>query len=438
MRPLHFVQLTETKLSTIDRVKPITGVAEDILLRLAERGNDGVWISTVGAEALLNRAAELDAATDLPLRGIPFAVKDNIDVAGMPTTAACPDFAYTPQRSAPVVQRLLDAGALLVGKTNLDQFATGLTGTRSPYGTPESVFGGGLISGGSSSGSAVAVAARLVSFALGTDTAGSGRVPAALNGIVGIKPTRGLISMAGVVPACRSLDCVSIFAPDVATGSAVLRIARGGSGQSAAVVNPRVGVPKAVDLEFFSDAGQEKAFAAGVARFPGSTTVGIEPMYEAGDLLYRGPWVAERLADLGGFLREHPGSVLPVTRAVLESGLRFTAVDLFRAQHRLAELKEWTGRLFDEIDVLVVPTIGTTYTHAEIAADPVVRNLNLGRYTQFANLLDLAGVAVPNGFTADDRPAGLTLLGPAGSDATLALLAASLQEETCCSPTAPR
>jgi allophanate hydrolase len=193
-----------------------------------------------------------------------------------------------------------------------------------------------------------------------------------------------------------------------------------------------------VDLEFFSDAGQEKAFAAGVARFPSSTTVGIEPMYEAGDLLYRGPWVAERLADLGDFLGEHPGSVLPVTRAVLESGLRFTAVDLFRAQHRLAELREWTGRLFDEIDVLVVPTIGTTYTHAEIAADPIVRNLNLGRYTQFANPLGLAGVAVPNGFTADDRPAGLTLLGPAGTDATLALLAASLQEETCCSPTAPR
>jgi len=410
-------------------VKPITAVAEDILRRLEERGNDGVWISTVGPEDLLKRAAELDAAADLPLRGVPFAVKDNIDVAGMATTAACPDFAYVAERTAPVVQRLLDAGALLVGKTNLDQFATGLTGARSPYGKPESVFGGGLISGGSSSGSAVAVAAGLVDFALGTDTAGSGRVPAALNGIVGIKPTRGVLSTAGVVPACRSLDCVSIFTPDVAGGSAVLRIARARPATTAAIPAPRIGIPAAADLEFFGDAGQEKAFAAGVARFPAVTTVEIAAMYEAGDLLYRGPWVAERLADLGDFLRDHPESVLPVTRAVLESGLTFTAVDAFRAQHRLRELQEWTDRLFEEIDVLVVPTIGTTYTHAEIAEDPVARNLDLGRYTQFANLLDLAGVAVPNGFTADGRPASLTLLGPAHSDATLALLAESLQEE---------
>lgn len=411
-------------------MKPITAVAEEVLARLDERGDDGVWISTVAPEALLKRAAELDAAGELPLRGVPFAVKDNIDVAGMATTAACPDFAYTPERSAPVVQRLLDAGALLVGKTNLDQFATGLTGARSPYGSPESVFGGGLISGGSSSGSAVAVGAGLVAFALGTDTAGSGRVPAALNGIVGIKPTRGVLSTAGVVPACRSLDCVSIFTPDVAGGSAVLRIARGTPATGSALAAPRIGVPRAEDLEFFGDSGQEKAFAAGVARFASTTTVGIAEMYEAGDLLYKGPWVAERLADLGDFLRDHPGSVLPVTRAVLESGLRFTAVDAFRGQHRLRELQEWTARLFEEIDVLVVPTIGTTYTHAEIAEDPVGRNLDLGRYTQFANLLDLAGVTVPNGFTAGGRPASLTLLGPAHSDATLALLAETLQSET--------
>ena len=422
--------MDEIKRSTIDRVKPITAVAEEILARLDERGDDGLWISLVGPQALLKRATELEAAADLPLRGVPFAVKDNIDVAGMPTTAACPDFAYTPSRTAPVVQRLLDAGALLIGKTNLDQFATGLTGARSPYGRPESVFGGGLISGGSSSGSAVAVAAGLVAFALGTDTAGSGRVPAALNGIVGIKPTRGLLSTVGVVPACRSLDCVSIFAPDIATGTAVMRVARSRPADTPVLAAPRIGIPRAADLEFFGDAGQEKAFAAGVARFPSTTSVGIAEMYEAGDLLYRGPWVAERLADLGDFLREHPDSVLPVTRAVLESGLKFTAVDAFRAQHRLQELKDWTERLFEDIDVLVVPTVGTTYTHAEIAADPLGRNLNLGRYTQFANLLDLAGVTVPNGFTGDGRPASLTLLGPAHSDATLALLAESLQEET--------
>jgi allophanate hydrolase len=406
-------------------VKRITATAESVLDRLAARGDDGVWISTVEPDELRRRAAELDAAGPLPLRGVPFAVKDNIDVAGMPTTAACPDFAYVPDRTAPVVQRLLDAGALLVGKTNLDQFATGLTGARSPYGAPESVFGGGLISGGSSSGSAVAVANGTVAFALGTDTAGSGRVPAAFNGIVGIKPTRGLLSTTGVVPACRSLDCVSIFAPDVTAARAVLRVARGGTpGESRVTVEPRLGVPR--DLEFFGDTGQEKAFTS---RFGGLPTVDAEPLYQAGDLLYRGPWVAERLADLGDFLLERPGSVLPVTKAVLDQGWAYTAVDAWRAQHRLADLKARAERMWQQIDVLVVPTVGTTFTHAEIAADPIGRNLILGRYTQFANLLDMAAVTVPNGFTADGRPASITLLGPAGSDETLAHLAGSLEDE---------
>jgi allophanate hydrolase len=405
----------------------------EVFQRIRDRGADGVWISTVSEADLRARAAAVP--TGLPLSGLTFAVKDNIDVAGMPTTAGCPDFAYVPQRSAPVVQRLLDAGALLVGKTNLDQFATGLTGTRSPYGTPESVFGGGLISGGSSSGSAVAVAAGLVDFSLGTDTAGSGRVPAALNGIVGLKPTRGLLSTAGVVPACRSLDCVSIFAPDVSRAAAVLRVAKGlvaddawGRTGSYPLRHPaelRIGAARGLD--FFGDAGQEKAFAAGLGRFSGGVrAVDVEPLLEAGDLLYRGPWVAERLADLGDFLSGHPDSVLPVTRAVLETGLRYTAADAWRGVHRLRELKAWTDRLFQTVDVLVLPTVATTYTHAEIAADPIARNLNLGRYTQFANLLDLAAVTVPNGFTADGRPASLTLFGPAFSDETLALLADDL------------
>ncbi|MEU7908439.1 allophanate hydrolase [Actinoplanes sp. NPDC049118] len=417
---------TETERSTIDRMN-------EVFQRIRDRGDDGVWIGTVKEEDLRARAAAVHA--DLPLAGLTFAVKDNIDVAGMPTTAACPDFAYVPERTAPVVQRLLDAGALLVGKTNMDQFATGLTGARSPYGTPESVFGGGLISGGSSSGSAVAVAAGLVDFSLGTDTAGSGRVPAALNGIVGVKPTRGLLSTAGVVPACRSLDCVSIFAPDVTRAAAVLRVARGpaagdawGRTGSYPLRNPaelRIGAARSLD--FFGDAGQEKAFAAGLDRFGRDVrAVDVEPLLEAGDLLYRGPWVAERLADLGDFLSAHPGSVLPVTRQVLETGLRYTAADAWRGLHRLQELKAWTGRLFETVDVLVLPTVATTYTHAEIAADPIGRNLNLGRYTQFANLLDLAAVTVPNGFTADGRPASLTLFGPAFSDDTLALLAEEL------------
>ncbi len=393
---------------------------------LAKIGGEGVWISTFTAAELHARADRIVPGG--PLSGMPFAVKDNIDVAGLPTTAGCPDFAYRPERNAPVVQRLLDAGAIVVGKTNLDQFATGLTGMRSPYGSPESVFGGGLISGGSSSGSAVAVASGAVPFALGTDTAGSGRVPAALNGIVGVKPTRGLLSTLGVVPACRSLDCVSIFAPDLPTADRVLRVARGRepadpwsrAGRRPLVAEPRVGVPDGLD--FFGDTGQEKAFA----RFTGDTTVDIGPLLEAGDLLYGGPWVAERLADLGDFLAGHPGSVLPVTRRVLESGAGFTAADAFRAQHRLRELRAAADRMWERIDVLVLPTVGTTYTQAEIAEDPIGRNLDLGRYTQFANLLDLAAVTVPNGFTADGRPASLTLFGPAFSDETLMLLARSL------------
>jgi allophanate hydrolase len=389
-------------------------------------GVSAVWISTFTPAQIRANAGAADPT--LPLAGLTFGVKDNIDVAGLPTTAGCPDFAYQPKRTAPAVQRLLDAGAVVVGKTNLDQFATGLTGARSPYGSPESVFGGGLISGGSSSGSAVAVADGSVDFALGTDTAGSGRVPAAFNGIVGIKPTRGLLSTLGVVPACRSLDCVSVFARDVATADRVLRVAEGRvagdpwsrDGARPLQTEPRIGV--GTGLDFFGDAGQEKAYG----RFTGDLTVDVGPLLEAGDLLYGGPWVAERLADLGDFLREHPDSVLPVTRAVLESGHGFSAADAFRAQHRLRELRATADRIWDEIDVLVLPTVGTTYTQTEIAEDPIGRNSVLGRYTQFANLLDLAAVTVPNGFTDDGRPASLTLFGPAFSDRTLARLARSL------------
>jgi allophanate hydrolase len=270
-----------------------------------------------------------------------------------------------------------------------------------------------------------------VDFALGTDTAGSGRVPAALNGIAGIKPTRGLLSTLGVVPACRSLDCVSVFARDVELGAAVARIARGRepddpwsrTGRRVLAAVPRFGVPD--ELDFFGDTGQERAFGAARGRLGDTASVDLGPLLEAGDLLYRGPWVAERLSDLGSFLDKHPDSVLPVTRTVLESGARFSAVDAFAAMHRLQELRAWTDRLFETIDVLVLPTVGTTYTHAEIAADPIGRNLNLGHYTQFTNLLDLAAVAVPNGFTADGRPAGLTFFGPAFSDDDLAGVAAS-------------
>ncbi|WP_431885559.1 allophanate hydrolase [Micromonospora wenchangensis] len=423
---------------------------ERVLAGLAGRDGGPVWISTVPAAELRARAEELTRRHDpaaLPLYGIPFAVKDNIDVAGMVTTAGCPDFGYRAAQDAPVVRRLRDAGALLVGKTNLDQFATGLTGSRSPYGSGESVFGGGLVSGGSSSGSAVAVAAGQVSFALGTDTAGSGRVPAALNGIVGLKPTRGLLSTAGVVPACRSLDCVSVFTTEVAGAVDVLHAARGVSpadpwgralpARRASADVPatlRLGVPRPEDLDFFGDDGQADRFAIGVRRLSAlvadALPVPLDDYFAAGDLLYQGPWVAERLVALGDFVRAHPGSVLPVTRAVLETGRRYDAVDAFRGQHRLRELRARVDRRWQEIDVLVVPTVGTTFTLDEIAEDPIGRNAVLGRYTQFANLLDLAAVTVPNGFTEGGRPASLTLLGPAFSDLTLARLAAALTTAT--------
>jgi allophanate hydrolase len=446
------LRLSELRRGYAERLRTPTDVAKSVLESIAARGDDGVWISTVEPDELYARATELERIREhaggrlygLPLFGVPFAVKDNIDVAGLPTTAACPDFAYRPQRTGPVVERLLSAGAMLVGKTNLDQFATGLTGSRSPYGAVESVFGGGLIAGGSSSGSAVAVAAGLVAFALGTDTAGSGRVPAALNGIVGLKPTRGLLSTLGVVPACRSLDCVSIFAHDVSDAAAVLATARGRSpedpwGRSLPRdrVRPRppatlrLGVPAAEDLDFFGDVDQRHRFALGRDR-AGSIVaevvpVEIEALLEAGDLLYQGPWVAERLADLEAFLLEHPDSVLDVTRQILQSGRRFDAAELFRAQHRLRELQAWTERLWERVDAILLPTIGTTFTLTEIAEQPVRHNTALGRYTQFANLLDLAVVTIPNGMTADGRPASMSVIGPAYSDATMCQLAAALE-----------
>lgn len=402
-------------------------VVDEVLDRIAARGDDGVWISRSTRAELHEQASSL-RSVDLPLYGVPFAVKDNIDVAGLPTTAACPAFAHDPAADATAVRLLREAGAIVVGKTNLDQFATGLNGGRSPYGAPESVFGGDLVSGGSSSGSAVAVAAGAVAFSLGTDTAGSGRVPAAMNGIVGLKPTRGLVSTAGVLPACRSLDCVSVFAHDLDDAADVLAVlARPDPAdpwsRSALVSGERGPGPGshsrvlvATGLDFEGDTAMEAAFATVAERAQPVGTTPVGPLQEAGDLLYTGPWVAERLAGLEAFLAEHPDDVLPVTRAVIEAGRGFSAVDAFRARHRLQELRAGCDRLWDRADALLLPTVPTTFTRAQLAEQPVARNLVLGRYTQFANLLDLAAVAVPAGTTADGRPVGVTLLGPAFSE----------------------
>src|SRR5688572_12126594 len=402
-------------------------------------GLNPVWIALAVRDAVLQRARDIDAA--LPLAGVPFAVKDNIDVAGMPTTAGCPAYSYAPARTATVVQRLLDAGAILIGKTNLDQFATGLVGVRSPYGACASVFDERYISGGSSSGSAVAVAKGLAAFALGTDTAGSGRVPAAFNNLVGLKPTRGLLSTAGVVPACRSLDCVSIFAADAALAERVWRVAQGfdaadpfsrtqASGADAAPWLPgpfRFGVPRDEDLEFFGDPDSPALYKAAIARLEAvggiSVTVDFAPFREAAALLYSGPWVAERYAAVGEFVDAHPDQVHPVVAQIVRGAASRSAADAYRGLYELEALKRAAAAQWAGIDVLLLPTAGTIYTKEAVEADPIQLNSNLGYYTNFVNLMDLAAVAMPAGFRRDGLPFGVSLIGPAFSDAALLALA---------------
>ena len=401
---------------------------------IAERGDDGVWISVADPAQLQARVDWLAAVPDpdeLPLFGIPFAVKDSLDVAGWETTLACPGYATVAQETAPAVQRLLDAGAILIGKTNLDQFATGLNGTRTPYAVPRSVYGRGLISGGSSSGSALAVALGEVPFAVATDTAGSGRVPPALNGVVGFKPSRGLISTVGLVPACRSLDCVSLIATTVEDVALLLDVVAAPDGRDpwsrhrtparpGDLRNPRVGLPAVAELAFFGDDAMCAAHLASRARVPDLfdrvVTPPLAPFLDAGELLYQGPWVAERLVEFGDFLAAEPDAVLPVVADIIRGGARFSAVDVFRAQYRLAELKSVVAGLFTAMDVLVLPTIGTTFTVEVVLAEPISTNTVLGHYTHFGNLLDLCAVAVPAGTTADGRPASTMVLGPALSD----------------------
>jgi allophanate hydrolase len=402
-----------------------------------------VWISLVPREAALARARELERdemATALPLYGVPFAVKDNIDVAGVATTAGCPAYAYRPKAHAPVIQALIDAGAIPIGKTNLDQFATGLVGTRSPHGACSSVYDSRYISGGSSSGSAVAVARGLAAFALGTDTAGSGRVPAAFNNLVGLKPTRGLLSTTGVVPACRSLDCVSIFARTCHEAHTVWLAARGFDPSDPYSREPRpgegaapwaggrfrFGVP-AGQLEFFGDEEAAALYARAVQDMEriGGEKVEIDfaLFRAAADLLYSGPWVAERLAAIGPFLDAHAADMNPVVRDIIAGGRRYSAVDAFQAEYRLRELRRETEREWARIDVMVVPTTGTIYTHEAVAADPVGLNTNLGYYTNFVNLLDLAAVAVPAGFRSNGPPFGISVIGPAFTDEGLLAVA---------------
>jgi len=423
---------------------PLAATIEAAYERIAAHADPALFIALrPKAEALAAAAAhEREGPEGKPLFGAPFAVKDNIDVAGLPTTAACPAFAYRPKRSAFVVERLERAGAVVIGKTNLDQFATGLVGVRSPYGVPRNVLNRELIPGGSSSGSAAAVGAGLVPFALGTDTAGSGRVPAALNGIVGLKPSLGALSASGVVPACRTLDTVSIFALDVAGAFAVFQAAQAYDENDAysrffpaPVLSGlpkglRLGVPRAREREFFADPQAEKAFARDIAaaeRF-GAEIVefDFEPFAEVAHMLYEGPWVAERYAAIKPLIESHPEALHPVTRAIIEGARRFDAVAAFEASYALADRKRRCRRVGSHFDLMLVPSIPRPYTIAEVEADPVRLNSRLGFYTNFVNLLDLCALATPSGVRRDGLPSSVTLIGPAGADGLVAGVARAI------------
>ena len=418
---------------------------EEIIGRTAADPNR-VWIHRLSNEALRAHAQKLagrDPAS-LPLYGIPFAIKDNIDLAGVPTTAGCPEYAYTPQQNAFVVQRLIDAGAIPLGKTNLDQFATGLNGTRSPYGACRNAFDPAHISGGSSSGSAVAVALGYCSFALGTDTAGSGRVPAAFNNIVGHKPSLGWLSSGGLVPACRSLDTISVFALTAEDAEAVMAAAAGYDEADAfsraveghgfdfgSAARFRVGIPSAGQLNFFGNAEAERLYGEAVARIAAlggeCVEIDLQPFLDTARLLYEGPWVAERYAAIRAFFDAHPDAPLPVIREIIGGAKRWSAADAYEYGYRLKAAKRTCDALLAAVDCVLMPTAGTIYTIAQLEADPIRLNANLGYYTNFMNLLDYAATAVPSGFQPDGLPFGVTLFAPRDQDGPLLRLAARMQ-----------
>ena len=444
------VQVTETigSILTAHRsgTSPEATIAQ-VYARIRQHDDPAIFITLRDeADAIAEaRALARKGDTALPLYGVPFAVKDNIDVAGLPTTAACPAFAYTPKADATCVRRLRAAGAMPIGKTNLDQFATGLVGVRSPYGVPRNAFDPKLIPGGSSSGSGVAVAAGLVPFALGTDTAGSGRVPAGLGNIVGLKPSLGMVSTAGAVPACRTLDCISVFALTVDDAWAAFAAMAGPDladpytrNRPAGTPGPlpplRIGVPIKGERVFFGDHASAAEFEAAIARFEtlgaSISEIDIEPFYETARLLYEGPWVAERWLAAQKLIASSPESMHPVTREIILGGARPHATDAFAAFYKLEDLRRVRDHIFRQIDVLLVPTMPTAYTVEQVLANPIELNSRLGTYTNFVNLLDLCGLALPASLRPDGIPFGVTVLAPGGSDALLASLGRRFHADT--------
>ncbi|OJF93686.1 allophanate hydrolase [Pararhizobium antarcticum] len=425
---------------------PASNMIETLFERIAAIADPGIFLHLADRQDLLEQVAGLGSfdPTAKPLWGIPFAVKDNIDVAGMPTTAACPDYAYLPDRDATVVRLLKDAGAIVIGKTNLDQFATGLVGMRSPYPIPRNAIDPSLVPGGSSSGSAVATAHGIVSFALGTDTAGSGRIPAGLNNIVGLKPSVGALSTTGVIPACRTLDCVSIFALTAADAWSVFSVAARhdpsdaysksvpatGHGPLPPVL--KIGVPARHDRHFFGDDAMETAYAAALDRLVelGHTLVDVpfDDFYATANLLYEGAWVAERYAAVKDFFNASEASFHPVTRKIYGAAKTLTAADAFNGLYALQALKQKVAPLIASVDLFCVPTAPRHYTTAELAAEPIRENSRLGTYTNFVNLLDMCGIAVPTGTRSDGLPASVTLLAASGKDGMTAALAARIHQ----------
>lgn len=418
----------------------------DVYRRIEAVADPGIFITLVPEEAALAAAAALppfDPASK-PLWGVPFAVKDNIDVAGLPTTAACPDFSHPAEETAFAVRKLLDAGAILIGKTNLDQFATGLVGLRTPYPVPKNAIDPAYVPGGSSCGSAVAVAHGIVCFSLGTDTAGSGRVPAGLNNIVGLKPSLGAVSGSGMVPACRTLDTISIFAGSVGDADLAFRVMAGFDAADAYSRNLplppapgtlppglRVGVPDAGSRHFGGDGLSEAAFDAALddlAAIIPSKPVAIDmaPLFAVAALLYTGPWVAERYQAIREIIEARPESLHPTTRNIIGGATAFSAADAFAGLYKLADLRRAAEAIFARIDVLAVPTYPRPRTLADLEADPIGPNSELGTYTNFVNLLDLSALAVPSRFRSDGFPSGVTLIGRRGADGLLAALGARL------------
>jgi allophanate hydrolase len=441
------MNISELKSRFADGFTP-SQLIEELYQKIIDWNDPAIFIHLPEKTVLLEIAKSVGAMPkDLPLWGIPFVVKDNIDVAGWPTTAACPEFSYIPEQDAEVVGLLRAAGAIPIGKGNLDQFATGLVGTRTPYGIARNAIDAEYLPGGSSSGSATAVAAGLCAFSLGTDTAGSGRVPAAFQELIGWKPTRGLLSNRGLVPACRSLDCISVFANTAVDALLIYSVV--GKYDAADAFSREVtpigriggsfhfGVPSALD--FAGDTDTPGLFALAIERMKalGGTPVEVDltPFTEAAKLLYEGPWVAERWAAVGEFVELNPEAVFPVTRKILEASKGWDAASTFRAQYKLREFAREAEVVWKQIDVLLLPTTPCLYTVAENLAEPYTTNATLGRYTNFMNLLDLSAVAMPVGRARAGRaPWGVTVAAPAGWDAALLQLAGKFGGEAIAQP----